>query len=278
MSWDQAMNRILPPRGGKSAHITSPFGKVRTIGSSPHGGTDFNYQGGQTGINLTYPPVYAAIGGQVTFTQGSYGTVKIRDADGNSHEVLHLTRIAVGSNATVTAGQLIGYMAGTGPKGTSTYARHVHYQIKLPSGKSTDPVAWWNANGNVPEAPEPDPEADDLGNVPQPGGVQPVPPALQSIRPKLATAATASGADRALWTNRVPEHEPWPRVLKAMPQKDPNATQAWDDANGMAYQDADVAQRHELNRHHNDEFHKDSAWVGRAEGDEIIERNRLWKR
>lgn len=276
MNFTTAMNRMLPPRGGKTAHITSDYGKRRTIGSSPHVGIDFNYVGGQTGINLTRPPVYAPIGGTVTFTQGNYGTVKIRDVKGYSHEILHLTRIAVGNNQVIQSGQLIGYMSNTGlgPRG----AYHVHYQLRTPNGAITDPHPFWaDPDAAIGDEP-PKEDVDDVGNVEQPGGVVPPPHSSRRLMPQQATEATASGADRALWTNRVPEHEPWPRVLKCQPQKDASGTQQYDDEQGMAYQDADVAERQSLNRHHTNEFSDASAWVGRAEGNELIERNTLWKR
>jgi hypothetical protein len=90
--------------------------------------------------------------------------------------------------------------------------------------------------------------------------------------------ATASEAVQALWTNRVPMHEPWPRVLKGSPMKDPDAKQDYDDPKDMTYEGVDPPERQNVNRHHDNEFSDDSAWVGRAEGNEKIERGKLWRR
>lgn len=279
MSFNSKMNIILPPAGGFSPHITSSYGVTRSVGTSPHVGVDMNYNTGcgQCKINLTRPPVYSPTAGKVTFTHGNYGTVKIKDDKGFSHELLHMTRINVAVGATIAEGTLLGYMdsTGLGSKG----AKHCHYQLRTPQGSITSPIVFWDDPNAAPSQPiPPEPPSDDKGNVEQPGGVAPPPAATERIKPTQASEASDSGADKALWTNRVPEHEPWPRVLKSQPQKDPNGTQAYDDQAGMTYQDADEARRFELNRHHTDEFSKDSAWVGRAEGNELMDRNPLWKR
>jgi putative chitinase len=83
MSFSNTMQTMLPTQNGISPHVTGNYGENRANG--PHGGTDFNYQGGQTGINMTNPTVYSPIDGTVTFSGGKYGTVKIQDAQGNSH-------------------------------------------------------------------------------------------------------------------------------------------------------------------------------------------------
>jgi hypothetical protein len=94
----------------------------------------------------------------------------------------------------------------------------------------------------------------------------------------VAVIASPSEARHGLWTNRVPQHEPWPRTLIGDPVKDPEATQKYVDVDGMLYQNIDIPQRYDVNRHHQQEFGADSAWVGRAEGDEAIVRNELWRR
>ena len=105
-----------------------------------------------------------------------------------------------------------------------------------------------------------------------------IPSKYQDYLTQFARQAELSEADQALWTNRVPMHEPWPRVLKGQPQKDPAATQQYDDDSNMYYQDQVPPQRYNLNRHHDNEFSDDSAWVGRADGDQPIERNPSWRR
>lgn len=142
MSFNEVMLRVLPPVDGHQPHITGVYGEQRASG--PHGGTDFNYIGGQNGINLQNPKVYAPIAGTVTFTGGNYGTIKIKDADGNSHEILHTSSHMVSQGATVAAGDEIGTMGGKGPNGVTQYPRHVHYQMKGPNGNLISPEVWWS--------------------------------------------------------------------------------------------------------------------------------------
>ncbi|WP_210217437.1 M23 family metallopeptidase, partial [Klebsiella pneumoniae] len=121
---------------------TGEFGEHRA--HKPHGGTDFNYVGGQHGRNLQHPTVNAPISGTVTFVGGDYGTVKIRDAQGNSHEILHLQSTQVKEGQPIKAGEPIGTMGGRGPGGAGQYAQHVHYQLKDPHGKLVSPQDFWD--------------------------------------------------------------------------------------------------------------------------------------
>ena len=76
--------------------------------------------------------------------QGSYGTVKIRDDQGNLHEILHLDSRSVRVTdppTRVEAGDPIGTMGGRGPDGANDYAQHVHYQMRDPEGRIIDPEA-----------------------------------------------------------------------------------------------------------------------------------------
>lgn len=142
MSFDIAMNLILPPRDGKKPHITAPFGEKRASG--PHKGVDFNYIGGQTGINMQHPAAFSPVDGKVIFSGGSFGTVKILDKKGFSHEVLHLFSQNVKEGESVKAGVTqIGKMGGRGPQKIDQYAMHIHYQIKDSSGKIVNPQEWW---------------------------------------------------------------------------------------------------------------------------------------
>lgn len=134
---------MLPPVGTIRAHLTGTFDEMR--GSTRHGAVDFNYIGGQNGINLQHPAVRTPIDGEVTFSGGQYGTVKIEDSNGYSHEFLHLQTRAVSAGQHVTAGDVIGTMGGRGPLGANQYAQHVHYQLKTPSGTLIDPVGFWNS-------------------------------------------------------------------------------------------------------------------------------------
>lgn len=60
MSYEDAMNTILPSQGSRSAHITGHYGESRG-NHGPHDGSDFNYQGGQAGINLTHPTIHSPV-------------------------------------------------------------------------------------------------------------------------------------------------------------------------------------------------------------------------
>lgn len=145
MPFNDTINTMLPPQNGTSPHITGNYGENR--GNGPHGGTDFNYQGGQTGANLTHPTINSPIDGTVTFVGGQYGTIKIRDADGNSHEILHTNSQNVKVGQQVHAGDEIGTMGGRGPNGVNQYAQHVHYQMKDPQGRRINPQDWWDSGG-----------------------------------------------------------------------------------------------------------------------------------
>lgn len=105
--------------------------------------------GGQTGINRQHPTINAPISGKVTFVGGQYGTIKIEDAQGNSHEILHTQSQSVKEGQQVTAGQPIGTMGGRGPDGANDYAQHVHYQLKDSTGKLKSPEDFWNKQQDV---------------------------------------------------------------------------------------------------------------------------------
>jgi putative chitinase len=149
--FQQTMERMLPGQGGTDPHVTGHYGEARG-NHRPHGGTDFNYEGGQAGRNLKHPTVHAPIGGVVTFSGGDFGTVKIRDAQGNSHEILHLDSRSVKEGQTVHAGDPIGTMGGRGPNGANQYAQHVHYQMRDAKGQLVSPESWWNQGRQVEAA------------------------------------------------------------------------------------------------------------------------------
>lgn len=142
VGFDAAMRRMLPPQAGVKPHVTSPFHAER--GAVDHQGVDFNYVGGQNGVNLRHPTVNAPASGTVIFVGGQYGTVKIRDAQGNVHEILHMQTQSVRKGDVVQAGDPIGTMGGRGPDGANQFAQHVHYQLRDPQNRIIDPVAFWN--------------------------------------------------------------------------------------------------------------------------------------
>jgi putative chitinase len=146
-SFDDVMKVMLPPQNGVSPHVTGHYGEHRQKGD--HGGADFNYVGGQNGVNLQHPTVNSPISGKVTFVGGQYGTIKIEDAQGNSHEILHTQSQLVKEGQRVIAGQPIGTMGGRGPDGANDYAQHVHYQLKDSDGKLKSPEDFWNKHQDV---------------------------------------------------------------------------------------------------------------------------------
>lgn len=138
MNFSEVMDRMLPPSNGQSAVIGGEYGETR--GSGTHGGVDFNYPGGQSGINLTNPAVYSPITGVVTGVGGTWGWVTIRDVNGNSHEILHLDSQVVTVGQTIRAGEQIGTMGDTAPY---DLPEHVHYQLKGSDNELVNPVTWW---------------------------------------------------------------------------------------------------------------------------------------
>lgn len=85
--------------------------------------------------------------------------------------------------------------------------------------------------------------------------------------PKYAALSALSQAESALWTNRVPEHEPWPRVMKGDTTPPPN----------------EPNEEYKKNVHHYDQYDNVTSPdgiqpIGRVEGDEKIERNDFWRR
>lgn len=148
-SFQRTMETMLPSQGRVDAHVTGQYGEPRQ-GHRPHGGTDFNYEGGQTGINRRHPIVHSPVAGTVTFSGGQYGTVKIRDAQGHSHEVLHLDSCSVTAGQVIAAGDPIGRMGGRGPGGASDYDQHVHYQLRDPQGRLISPQTFWDQGRQQP--------------------------------------------------------------------------------------------------------------------------------
>lgn len=136
------LSRILPDA---RAHITGTFDELRS--GVPHQALDFNYVGGQQGLNMQFPDVRSPVDGVVTFAGGQYGTVKVLDGENFSHELLHLNDVYAHVGQVVHAGDVVGTMGGRGPMGPFQYARHVHYQLKTPTGILINPEEWWSERG-----------------------------------------------------------------------------------------------------------------------------------
>lgn len=85
--------------------------------------------------------------------------------------------------------------------------------------------------------------------------------------PIYAKQACLSEAMQALWTNRVPDHEPWPRVMKGDTNPPPN----------------EENEEYKQNVHHYDQYDNKTSPeglepIGKVEGDEVIDRNQFWRR
>lgn len=85
--------------------------------------------------------------------------------------------------------------------------------------------------------------------------------------PKYASPACLSDAKQALWTNRVPMHEPWARVMKGDTNPPPNSQNS----------------EYKQNVHHYDQYDNQSnpigiEPIGKIEGDEKIDRGMFWRR
>jgi Peptidase family M23 len=153
MSWKDIMHRVLPPIERLSPHVTSAYGVMRETkkGRKPHGGVDFNYFGGQAGINLEHPALRSPVTGVVTNAgEGTVGRIAIKDADGFTHEILHTDTRHIAVGDPVVAGQLIGTMGNTGAED-----QHVHYQLKDPAGNNINPTDYWDRQGPVDPNPAP---------------------------------------------------------------------------------------------------------------------------
>lgn len=148
-SFDNAMRIMLPPQNGVSPHVTGHFGEQRRARpdapAHTHQGADFNYQGGQSGINLRHPTVHSPVSGTVESVGGRYGTVGIRDGQGNLHQILHLhSQERLRPGQPIEAGDPIGTMGGRGPNRADEFRQHVHYQVFNGNGRALDPERFWN--------------------------------------------------------------------------------------------------------------------------------------
>jgi Membrane proteins related to metalloendopeptidases len=295
MSFDNITRIILPPNAGETVTITSRFGN-RNIkhGSKNHKGIDLSYSGKQGGVISTSPPFYSPVSGTVTRVGGpssTYNEVTIKDATRTIggkpvfHRFIHNQEVLVKEGQSVSVGQKLGRV---GKRGGIHY--HVHYEVRIgggyPDGKATDPIAFWDGEKQIyiPDVPkeiqEPDiidtheenpqhykteagkppvpytpPKATEIDPPAQPSGH------IDDYKPRQAGRAYYSEAQFALWTNRVPQHEPWPRVMM-----------------GDTLHINAPSEECDRNTRHNpqyDENHKD---VGRVEGEDEIKRGPFWRR
>ena len=88
-----------------------------------------------------------------------------------------------------------------------------------------------------------------------------------SGQPEFATPSCLSEAKFAIWPNRVPEHEPWPRVLKQDTDDEVNK-----ENNGY------LNNVDSIDQYDNTTSPKGREPIGKVEGDETIDRNMFWRR
>lgn len=85
-----------------------------------------------------------------------------------------------------------------------------------------------------------------------------------AILPKIASSACLSEADSSPWTNRVPQHEPWPRTLMGNNSSNSPNNES------------------EYNTNHNPQFIDDggtgSESINVVEGTDKIVRGQFWRR
>lgn len=278
-NWNWALHTIFPDRNGESARITNTFAQHINRKPPSKGGVDISYP------TQVAPPVFTPIAGKVISAgSDSWNTVNIIDAEGNKHGFLHMSRVTVKVGDEVKAGQQIGNEGGMGPaadgrrKSNTAYTAHLHYQITdKTTGRRVDPVAWWDndrdpgeidQNAEVSEASI-DPDSGQVfdPNVLPDTSSPPAPPVgtVEEYKPRQALPSQESQTSLALWTNRMPMHEPWARVLLV----DETTNGPTDNHDYNVNHVPQIADNGTANT---------SGLIGRLEGDEIIERNPFWRR
>lgn len=90
---------------------------------------------------------------------------------------------------------------------------------------------------------------------------------FESVQPPFAAKACLSLAEISPWTNRVPMHEPWPRVLK----QDEGDKQ--NEKNEGYKNNVDW-----IDQFDNEKNPEGRELIGKVEGDVEIERGKLWRR
>ncbi|MBL8511165.1 MAG: M23 family metallopeptidase [Betaproteobacteria bacterium] len=141
--FEQAMRTMLPPTNGVAPHATGQFGEHRH--NHTHQGVDFNYEGGQSGINLLHPTIHSPVSGTFVSVGKANNTINIRDDAGNLHQIMHThSQVKDLIGKRVEIGTPIGTMGGT-ESGKHRGEQHIHYQV-TEKGKTTptNPIEFWN--------------------------------------------------------------------------------------------------------------------------------------
>lgn len=270
MSWDAFLNKMLPPlSNGYKARVSSSTGPRNTgiPGASKwHRGIDCVYT--KPSPPNIYP-VYCPVNGTVTKI-GTIGNVCVRDINGYSHEFLHMKKFQVKVGQKIEQYTIVGYMSNTGAPG----GVHVHYQLRNKSGTPVDPRNYWNGGPEVllyADGPQQTKnralhDAIDQGfNVRQEPLGADAEGTLYEFQGRQAGKALPADVAYALWTNRVPEHEPWARTMMVDTDKINKETD-----------------QHDYNTSHNQQLDPESdvgaKLIGKLEGDEYITRGPFWRR
>jgi len=88
-----------------------------------------------------------------------------------------------------------------------------------------------------------------------------------SVQPEFANESCLSLTEISPWPNRVPDHEPWPRVLKQDTGDEQN------EENEGYKNNVDS-----IDQYDNESSPEGLRPIGKVEGDETIERGPLWRR
>lgn len=147
----QAVAQLGSTALAAAAAFVFPLAPGYTVGQAYH---DPKTGGTHPGVDLDDPlgtPIYAAaagtiasVGGDPTGFGNDYPTERL--ADGTTLTYGHASKSYVTAGQTVTAGQIIALV---GSEGDST-GPHLHFQVNLPNGQTTDPLAWLAAQNAAP--------------------------------------------------------------------------------------------------------------------------------
>lgn len=118
--------------------------------TQPYGGPH-----GHPGVDLAAPagtPIYAATAGVIKSVGGDPGgfgnDYPVEQLpDGTTLTYGHAEKSLVTAGQSVSAGQIIALV---GTEGDST-GNHLHFQVNLPNGQTTDPLAWLTQHGAAEE-------------------------------------------------------------------------------------------------------------------------------
>lgn len=286
-NWNWAMTTMMPPFRGENVRITNTYEDHLARSAKRR-------RSGDGGVDISYPspkgggPVYSPIAGIVEVVGNSaYNTTTIVDASGTRHRFLHMAAVTVKTGQRVSAGTQIGFEGGFGPKRgnrcpngpcNDSYDKHLHYDITPSSGagRKVDPVAWWNGDRDPGKVVSPTSvSAEDFakqenietGGAPLPSD-GPAPPPVgnaSEYAPRRAEPSQVSNVGLAVWTNRVPSHEPWPRVMLT----DKTTNEPTETVEYNVNHEPQIA---------DDGTEETSGKIGRLDGMVTYVRNKFWRR